>query len=106
MDCPILCDSRTIHRDPLLHPDCFKNPLTITPSYEQHLSKKTVLGKIITYSSIGIQIGFTIGIGIIGGVYLDRWLNTGPWLTLLGLLIGVVSGFTRLYQIGKEFNQR
>ena len=68
--------------------------------------KKTVLGKIITYSSIGIQIGLTIGIGIIGGVYLDRWLNTGPWLTLLGLLIGVVSGFTRLYQIGKEFNQR
>lgn len=68
--------------------------------------KKTVLGKIITYSSIGIQIGLTIGIGIIGGVYLDRWLNTGPWLTSLGLLIGVVSGFTRLYQIGKEFNQR
>jgi ATP synthase protein I len=65
--------------------------------------KKTILGKIITYSSIGIQIGLTIGIGIIGGVYLDRWLNTGPWLTLLGLLIGVVSGFTRLYQIGKEF---
>jgi F0F1-type ATP synthase assembly protein I len=68
--------------------------------------KKAVLGKIITYSSIGIQIGFTIGIGIFGGVYLDRWLNTGPWLTFLGLLIGVVSGFTRLYQIGKEFNQR
>jgi ATP synthase protein I len=67
------------------------------------LHKKTILGKIITYNSIGIQIGFTIGIGIIGGVYLDRWLNTGPWLTLLGLLIGVVSGFTRLYQIGKEF---
>ncbi len=65
--------------------------------------KKTILGRIIAYGSIGIQIGFTIGIGIIGGVYLDRWLNTGPWLTLLGLLIGVVSGFTRPYQIGKEF---
>jgi len=65
--------------------------------------KKTVLGRIITYSSIGIQIGFTIAIGVIAGVYLDRWLDTGPWLTLLGLLVGVVSGFTRLYQIGKEF---
>ncbi|MCK5423240.1 MAG: AtpZ/AtpI family protein [Deltaproteobacteria bacterium] len=52
---------------------------------------------------MGIQIGFTIGIGIISGIYLDRWLNTGPWLTILGLLIGVVSGFARLYQIGKEF---
>ena len=64
--------------------------------------KKTVLGKIITYSSIGMQIGLTIGVGIIGGVYLDRWLDTAPWLTLLGFLIGVVSGFTRLYQIGKD----
>ena len=65
--------------------------------------KKTILGRIITYSSIGIQIGFAIAIGVIAGVYLDQWLHTGPWLTLLGLLIGLVSGFTRLYQIGKEF---
>ena len=70
------------------------------------LHKKTFIGKIITYSSIGIQIGLTIGIGIIGGVYGDRWLGTSPWLTLLGLLLGVVSGFTRLYQIGKELSRR
>jgi ATP synthase protein I len=68
--------------------------------------KKNFIGKIITYSSIGIQIGLTIGIGIIGGVYGDKWLGTSPWLTLLGLLIGVVSGFTRLYQIGKELSRR
>ena len=65
--------------------------------------RKRLVGRIITYSSIGIQIGFAIGIGVIAGVYLDQWLHTGPWLTLLGLLIGLVSGFTRLYQIGKEF---
>ena len=52
-----------------------------------------------------IQIGLTIGVGIIGGVYGDRWLGTSPWLTMLGLLIGVVSGFTRLYQIGKELSK-
>ena len=70
------------------------------------LPKKTILGKVITYSSIGIQIGLTVGIGIIGGVYLDQWLGTGPWLTILGLLVGVISGFTRLFQIGKELNQK
>ena len=68
--------------------------------------KNTLLGRIITYSSIGIQIGFAIGIGVVAGVYLDKWLHTGPWLTLLGLLAGLVSGFARLYQIGKEFSQR
>ena len=68
--------------------------------------KKTILGKVITYSSLGIQIGLTVAIGIIAGVYLDQWLGTGPWLTILGLLVGVVSGFTRLFQIGKELNQK
>ena len=70
------------------------------------LPKKTVLGKVITYSSIGIQVGLTVGLGMIAGVYLDRWLGTGPWLTVLGLVVGVISGFTRLFQIGKEFSQK
>jgi len=69
-------------------------------------SKNTILGRIITHGSIGIQIGFAIGIGVIAGVYLDKWLHTGPWLTLLGLLVGLVSGFAKLYQIGKEFGNR
>ena len=68
--------------------------------------QKTILGKVLIYSSIGIQVGLTVGIGIIGGVYLDQWLGTGPWLTILGLLVGVVSGFTRLFQIGKELNRK
>ncbi len=70
------------------------------------LPKKTILGKVITYSSIGIQVGLTVGLGMIAGVYLDRWLGTGPWLTILGLVVGVISGFTRLFQIGKEFSQK
>ena len=70
------------------------------------LPKKTILGKVITYSSIGIQIGLTVGLGMIAGVYLDRWLGTGPLLTILGLVAGVISGFARLFQIGREFSQK
>ena len=68
--------------------------------------KNTIIRRIITYSSIGIQVGLAIAVGVIAGVYLDRWLHTEPWLTLIGLMVGLVSGFGRLYQIGKEFTRK
>ncbi len=73
---------------------------------KKNSTPKNLLGRIITYSSIGIQVGFAIAIGVIAGGYLDSWLGTEPWLTLLGLLVGVISGFSRLFQIGKELNQK
>ena len=73
---------------------------------KKNSTPKNLLGRIITYSSIGIQVGFAIAIGVIAGGYLDSWLGTGPWLTLLGRLVGVISGFSRLFQIGKELNQK
>lgn len=41
-------------------------------------------------------LGFTFAIptvlGIILGRYLDGLLHTGPWLTLFGLLLGLIVG--------------
>jgi F0F1-type ATP synthase assembly protein I len=31
------------------------------------------------------------------GYFLDRWLDTAPWLLLAGLGAGVIVGFARLY---------
>jgi ATP synthase protein I len=31
------------------------------------------------------------------GYYLDRWLGTGPWLTLLFLGFGIVAGFRNIF---------
>lgn len=36
-------------------------------------------------------------IGLAMGYYLDKWLETGPWLTLIFLLLGIVSGFRNIY---------
>lgn len=48
-------------------------------------------------SSVGICMVASILIGMAMGYYLDRWLGTEPWLFLVFLLLGVVSGFRNIF---------
>jgi ATP synthase protein I len=52
------------------------------------------------------QLGFTIAIPIIAlailGNYLDGRFNTTPLLTLLGLLLGLISGIFGAYRLLKN----
>jgi ATP synthase protein I len=48
-------------------------------------------------SSVGISMVASTLIGLGMGYYLDKWLGTSPWLTLIFLGFGVVSGFRNIY---------
>lgn len=56
------------------------------------LAKVSVVG-------LNIVISTFVGLGI--GYYLDKWLGTRPWLTLVFLLLGVIAGFKDLARITK-----
>ena len=58
--------------------------------------------KYIRYSTVGLEMGFFVLLGLFGGNYLDGYLGTEPWLLLLFLLVGAAAGFRRLYQLLKE----
>ena len=47
-------------------------------------------------SSLGLQIALSIFLGLFLGIYLDRWLGSTPWLTLVGLLMGIVAGYRNI----------
>lgn len=36
-------------------------------------------------------------IGLAMGYYLDKWLETSPWMTLIFLGFGIVSGFRNIF---------
>ena len=36
-------------------------------------------------------------IGLFIGYYLDKWLGTSPWMTLIWLGIGIISGFRNIF---------
>ena len=63
---------------------------------------KKVFDQVSRYSSVGLELGFSVAIGIVAGYYLDRWLGTSPWLTIFLLLCGVASGFKRIYLVLKS----
>jgi len=53
-------------------------------------------------SSIGITLVVATVIGLVGGYYADRWLGSKPWLTLLGLGMGIAAGFVNLFRSVKR----
>ncbi len=49
-------------------------------------------GTIGLHMVSGPLVGFAIGYG------LDFWLDTGPWLKLVFLVIGIAAGFLNVYR--------
>ena len=49
-------------------------------------------------SSIGMALVLATVIGLAAGYYADRWLGTKPWLTLVGLGLGIAAGFVNLFR--------
>ena len=53
-------------------------------------------------SSIGLTLAISVAIGALGGWWLDDYLGTEPWLTVLGLVLGSAAGF---YELIREVNR-
>jgi len=49
-------------------------------------------------ASIGMAMVLATVIGLGAGYYADRWLGTSPWLTLIGLGLGIAAGFVALFR--------
>jgi len=42
--------------------------------------------------------------GLIVGWVLDRWLGTGPWLLVSGIVLGAVTGFYQFVRISSKLS--
>jgi ATP synthase protein I len=48
--------------------------------------------------ALGIELALSVVVGLLGGQWLDGKLSTRPYLTLLGLILGVIAGFRSILQ--------
>ena len=59
-------------------------------------------GSQLRLSTVGLTLAIAVGIGAVGGLYLDGYLGTQPWLTILGVLLGSAAGFHQLIRETKQ----
>ena len=58
---------------------------------------KRYFRELAYFSSLGLSVALSIVIGLAIGVYLDRYVfDTTPWLTLIGLGLGIVAGYRNI----------
>ena len=55
--------------------------------------------------AVGIELALSVVIGLLAGRWLDGKLSTEPYLTLVGLILGVIAGFRSLYQTARKQTQ-
>ena len=65
-------------------------------------SRKTMAGQTVwqglaTVGSLGFTLVGCTFLGLVAGYNLDRWLGSGPWLTVLLLLLGISAGFLNIF---------
>ncbi|MGA6993719.1 MAG: AtpZ/AtpI family protein [Candidatus Deferrimicrobiaceae bacterium] len=53
------------------------------------------LGK---YSALGLELAIAVILGLAIGYYLDKWLGTGPWMTVVWMAIGFAAGLRSLFR--------
>jgi F0F1-type ATP synthase assembly protein I len=66
----------------------------------------SALGSALTAFSLVGQVGLvmfaSVAIGLVGGIYIDRWLGTGYLFLIVLTLLGVASGFKAVYSMVKK----
>jgi ATP synthase protein I len=52
-------------------------------------------------AGLGCSVVTGLVIFILGGVMLDRWLETTPLFTLIGVLLGILAAGSQLYRLAR-----
>ena len=53
-------------------------------------------------ASVGMTFVVATAGATIGGYFIDRWLGSTPWFTLIGIGVGVAAGFRGLFRSVKK----
>ena len=62
-----------------------------------------ILKAMAITTTLGTELAICVVLGFYGGRQLDRVLDTGPWLMIIGILLGVVVGIWGIIKTMERF---
>ena len=69
------------------------------------MENKKAYKQLLRFSSLGLEMGFSVAIGVGVGYLLDYYLETKPWFLLIFFFVGVAAAFRSLFLLLKKFDQ-
>ena len=64
--------------------------------------EKPLIRQLLEASSVGIQLVLSTFVGFAIGYYLDKFLGTSPWFTVIFLALGIFAGFYDLVKVARN----
>jgi ATP synthase protein I len=65
-------------------------------------NRNELFDALLTYGTLGIEMGLSLVIGLGIGYYLDRYLGTSPVFLIIFMIFGLAAGMKRLYKLWKK----
>lgn len=70
------------------------------------MPEKPLFKQILEASTVGISLVISTFIGLAIGYFLDKFFDTSPWLLIIFLMLGIVSGFRDLIRIARKGDKK
>jgi ATP synthase protein I len=68
-------------------------------------SKKDVVKSMLSYSSLGLEMGLCVAIGLVIGYFLDKYFQTYPYLSIVFMILGIVAAMKAIYTLAKKMEK-
>ena len=66
------------------------------------MAEKPLFRQLLEASTVGLNLVLSTFVGLAIGYGLDHLFNSSPWLTIIFLIIGIITGFRELIRIAKK----
>jgi len=61
--------------------------------------------RTLSMSSVGLEMGIAVILGLLAGRWLDGHYGTGPWLMMVFTALGMAAGFKGVFRALREADQ-